>query len=128
MNTINTAISLLRHGETAVVLNTDGELLEFKDGVPVRSGNWKISRRRIEDSRVSKVIIYQRDPDRTHQRNEVYVADYAGVEPADANTRYGPGRYVVKMKSTRHVGSTRLNWREFAETFQNPVRFLTKGQ
>ena len=82
----------------------------------------------FKDSRVSKVIVYQRDPDRTRPRNKVYVADYAGVEPADPNSPYGPGRHVVKMNSTRHVGTTRLNWREFAETQQNPVRFLTKGQ
>lgn len=117
MSAIGKANSLLRSGETAIVIFTEGPHLHLDPGGTGWTGNWKISSRR----RVDKVIIYRRDP-KNPRGNDVYIGDHAGLTGPDGN-----GRYIVKMRGVVCMGRTPQNWYDFADAGTNPIRYLTKS-
>ena len=76
-------------------------------------GYWRINLERPFD----QVIIYRR-----HQEsgtNEVFTA-----VPAEMETSPVAGRWVIRLAKIEMVGTTELNWPEFAETGSNPIRYL----
>lgn len=107
------AKTLLKPGETALVVFTKGPRFEFRSNGSGETGNWKIDPRRS----FSKVIIYRRRPEQ--RGNEIYIADYVGMSLSDER-----GRYRVHFVNGRLVNETKSNWIDFAEGSSNPVRYI----
>ena len=106
------ARDIIKPGENVMVIFTHGYLFQIHDDKTGLTGEWKINPNR----HVDRVIIYHRDDE---MKNTVYVADRVGVEPAQRE-----GRYNIQLAHVQYVGTTSLNWREFAETTQNSIRYL----
>ncbi len=110
------ATDLLKKGEVALVISTDGRDLEMDSKGFGQSGQWRMN----PNHQVHKVIIYKRDKSRNTQ--EIYVAEHVGVTEADM-----PRRFVVSLANIRNVGTTTSTWHEFAEVkkgAQNPIRYV----
>jgi hypothetical protein len=118
-----TAKNLLKKGETAVVIFTkDIQFFRKPDGTG-SSGNWIMNRHRIAD----RVILYCRKHPRSTA--DIYLADF--VPPTNTTDCYGnpvppneSPRVVVHFAGCSHVGQTRKNWYQFADTGTNPIRWL----
>jgi hypothetical protein len=113
---INSARDLLKPGESALVLFTRGRRLTINDDGSGSSGNWILDR----NLRVKRVIVYHQLPEA--DRVDVYLADFVGAIVSDE-----PGRSVVRFEQANLAGFAGASWREFAETWSNPVRFISKG-
>jgi hypothetical protein len=107
------AKNLVHKNESAIVLFTRGPEFRIEDDKTGSTGEWKMSRER----QFIKVIIYLRGAD--IRSNDLYIADPTGI--TDGRHK---GRYVIKLKNIRHVGTTDKNWYEFAEGGQSPVRYI----
>jgi hypothetical protein len=62
------------------------------------------------------VIVLHEDPET--QAKLVYLGTFGGLEGPDE------GRYVVLLKHVQFAGMTEHNWKTFAETNRNPIRYL----
>jgi hypothetical protein len=107
------ARQFLRPGEQLLILFTRGPLLsiDWSDQTG-QTGNWVINTQR----HIDRVIIYHRD-DET-QQNTIYLATYAGVESAEG------GRHRIQLTHIQYAGTTDVSWKTFAETEQNPIRYV----
>lgn len=110
------ARDFIKPGETVIVVYTHGKHFELKDNNTGSTGQWTIDPNRIVD----RVIIYHRD-DET-RTNTLYIANHAGAKLAEE--REGR-RYDIQLTHIQYVGITSINWTEFAESRQNPIRYLT---
>lgn len=111
MPPISHASELLKRGESAIVLFTDGNKLQIHSDGSGQTGNWKVDRTRS----FGRVIIYKRSP----QQNVVYTADRSGITDSDEE-----GRSVVHFVNAEPAGITDKNWYDFADANANPVRYL----
>lgn len=105
---------VLRPGETALVLFTDGTNLRKTPQGHV-SESWKVDPGKQYDH----VVIYCRHG--TH--NYVLLA-----ERGDPQARDEHGRHCVDFKATTFLGITNSDWPEFADTQQNPVRYIDRTE
>ena len=108
------ARDFIKPGESVIVIFTHGMHFDFYDDKTGSTGQWKIDPNR----RVDRVIIYDRNDEMN--TNTLYIANYAGVEPADRE-----GRYNIQLTHVQYIGTTSANWVEFAEGGQNPIRYLS---
>lgn len=115
MKEFRTAEEMVGAGETALFIFTAGDDLElFPDGTG-RSGYWKISATR----RLDRVVIYLRDKKRPGV-GDLYSGQIAGIDAKRAD-----GRRLIHLQKMGKVGFTRENWRKFANTNVNPLRYVT---
>ena len=111
------ARDFIKPGENVIVIYTHGKHFELKDDNTGSTGYWTIDPNRL----VNRVIIYHRD-DATNT-NTLYLANHAGVKVAAEMEK--PVRYDIKLTHIQYIGITTKNWAEFAESKQNPIRYLT---
>jgi hypothetical protein len=112
------ATDLLKKGEVAIVLRTDGRHFHIDSKGFGHTGNWVINPSR----QVHKVVIYKQDNPLTP--NEIYVADHVGVSQHDDGRRY-----IISLADIRPLGSITEDWYEFADVdpgARNPVRYLKR--
>ena len=105
------ARDFIKAGESVIAVFTHGMHFEL-DGNTGSTGEWKIDPNRPID----RVIIYHRQ----ENTNILYIANYAGVQPADRE-----GRYNIQLTHVQYIGTTSTNWAEFAETGAYPIRYLS---
>src|SRR5215203_5301611 len=117
---INSALDVLKSGESAIVLFTRGLHLFSEDGKGW-SGYWKSKPERHLP--LHRVVIYDRPREQVPMQAKIYVADYAGVTDAPAPWL---GRTIVHFEDAQQVGVTNRNWNEFADTGTSPVRYFRK--
>lgn len=109
------ARDFIKPGENVLVIFTKGTDLTLQpDGSTGTTGEWDINPDRL----VNRVIIYQRNDETS--TNTLYIANRAGVEPAER-----AGRYNIKLEHVQYIGTTSSNWNEFAEAGTNPIRYLS---
>lgn len=108
------ARDLIKPGESVIAIFTHGIHFDFRDGNTGSTGQWKID----PNHSVDRVILYHRNDEMN--TNTLYIANYAGVEPADRG-----GRYTIQLTHVQYIGTTSTNWVEFAEGGQNPIRYLS---
>ncbi len=116
MPNIERASNLLDPGKFAIVLFTEGQYLTINSDGSGESGKWKMD----PDRHFDKVIIYG-VTERTPREAAIYVADYVSTAPSPDR-----GRFVIRFRGGRQVGTTRRNWKEFAGGSTNPIRYLSK--
>ena len=109
------AKDLLDENEQALILFTDGTEFDIEDDKTGLTGKWKVNPERVPD----RIIIYFRDS--SAKDGTVYSAINTGVAPSEID-----GRHFIFLANIENVGSTDLDWVEFAEGGQNPVRYLTE--
>jgi hypothetical protein len=97
---------LLRPGESALAVLTDGRRLRLSGDGTGTSGNWVIDPAR----QVDRFIVYYREGT-AGETAKLYIADYAGAAPSPE-----AGRFVVSFEGAQQVGVTRWPWPEFADT------------
>ena len=108
------ARDFIEPGENVIVIFTHGLHFILNDDDKIGStGEWDIDPNRS----VNRVIIYLRN-EQTHT-NTLYIANHAGVEPADRE-----GRHNIQLTHVQYIGTTSANWKEFAEADANPIRYL----
>ena len=107
------ARDLIKPDENVIVIFTHGLHFDLRDDKTGSTGEWDIDPNRS----VNRVIIYLRN-DETHT-NTLYIANHAGVEPADRE-----GRHNIQLTHVQYIGTTSANWKEFAEADANPIRYL----
>jgi len=113
------AIDFLILGEKALVVFTHGLNLKIRPDGTGTSGNWIIDPRR----RADKIIIYRRNTSDIETTNEIFIGQQNGISgPTPDDDR----RYIVAFIDLKRVGTTDMNWKEFAETGSAPVRYLWK--
>lgn len=106
------ARDFIKPGESVIAIFTHGMHFELYNGNTGITGEWKIDPNRPID----RVIIYHRK----ENTNTLYIANYAGVQPADRE-----GRYNIQLTHVQYIGTTSTNWVEFAETGAHPIRYLS---
>jgi len=116
MPQISSALELLSPGETALVVFTDGQHLTDNQNGTGSTGWWIIDPERT----VHRVIIYRRASN-DHSDNDLFIARHGGI-----GERRADGRYSVELLDLSLAGQTTANWREFADTHQSPVRYISK--
>lgn len=107
------AHNFINSGESVMVIFTHGDHFELYDDNTGSTGNWTINSRHLVD----RVIVYLRNKD--INTNTVYIANYASVETTEE-----AGRYKIKLAHVQYVGTTHMNWYEFAGGGANPIRYL----
>ena len=107
------ARDFIKPGENVIVILTRGSDFSLPDGKTGSTGKWKIDPNRSVD----RVIIYLRNDE--INTNTLYIANHAGVEPADRE-----GRYNIQLTHVQYIGTTSANWNNFAETGSYPIRYL----
>lgn len=107
------AHNLIKPGENVMVIFTHGNRFEIHDDNTGSTGNWTINPIRL----VERVIIYLRNKEM--YTNIVYIANYASVETTEEE-----GRYKIQLAHVQYVGTTYMNWCEFADGGSNPIRYL----
>ncbi|GAB4188899.1 MAG: hypothetical protein Fur006_29660 [Coleofasciculaceae cyanobacterium] len=108
------ARDFIKPGESVIAIFTHGMHFELYDGNTGSTGQWKIDPNRPVD----RVIIYHRHDEMN--TNILYIANHAGVEPADRE-----GRYNIQLTHVQYIGTTSTNWVEFAETGPQPIRYFS---
>ena len=111
----STASQLLRPGEVGLVLFTEGANLTINPDGSGSTGDWVVDPRR----RVDWIIMYRREAGNPAD-NELLMARSGDFE--------GPrgDRYLINLRDVKRVGSTNVNWREFAGGWNNPVRYIAR--
>jgi len=79
------------------------------------TGKWVVDPENVEA--IDKVIIYLRRNDEA--LNRIFLGNYAGLRRADL-----PKRYIIRFSKLQEVGTTDVNWPEFANSSQNPVSYV----
>jgi hypothetical protein len=77
----------------------------------------RVSGRSIPIVKLTVLFFIYRDDE--NNANNLYIANHAGAEPADRE-----GRYDIRLTHVQYIGATSVNWVEFAEGGQNPIRYL----
>jgi hypothetical protein len=121
MPQFTSAIELLAPGETALVVFTDGTgLTDNHDGTG-STGWWTINPKR----KVDVVIVYRRaTKDQTD--NDVFIGHHDGIDGPLEDCPYPGHRYLVRLRNFKLAGHTHANWRQFADTFMRPVRYVSR--
>ncbi len=114
---IQAARDLLKPGESAIVVFTHGPQLLIGPDDSGSTGNWKIR----PSWNINRVVIYVRQTRHSAILN-IWLADFVKITDSPQL-----GRSVVHFKNAAEVGQTAVNWRDFAQTWANPVRFIKRG-
>ncbi|MFN2502070.1 MAG: hypothetical protein ABR530_08670 [Pyrinomonadaceae bacterium] len=113
------AQDLLKKGETAMVIFTDGNNFEINEGGLGRTGHWRIR----ENAGADKVIIYFRN--KVKKENEIFIAEFVRLHHSrDAGFER---RFAVEFKNARSLGTTDSNWIEFMGARRgavSPVKYI----
>lgn len=116
--TINSVRDVLQPGESALVIFTrDRELTLRPDGSGF-TGNWVLDPRR----RQSRVVIYNRTGANADGGEIISALHWETTASTE------PGRFVVAFKNSVLHGRTDKDWKEFAGTGQNPIRYIDATQ
>lgn len=107
------ARSFIQPGEQVITIFTRGGRFEVHDDHSGYTGNWRINPQR----RVDRVIIYHRDE--TLGSNTLYIGNLAKIVETHEENRYG-----LFLEHVQYIGTTHLDWKDFADTGQNPIRYL----
>lgn len=119
MSPPQTAVELLREGETALLIFTrDTESLRVEEESLCSSRSWVVDPNRHPN----RVIVYHRHRTGSIPTNEVIVGDFVEFVPSIEH----PGRHIVRFRETCRTTSGQ-NWRGFAQTWSNPVRFISSN-
>jgi hypothetical protein len=116
MNEVTSLLELLKPGESALAVLTDGRHFNLNHDGSGSSGNWLINPQR----QVERFIVYHR-PGSAGDSANLYRADYVDATPSPES-----GRSVISFRKAEQVGVTRLSWPEFADTGASPVRYISK--
>lgn len=109
----SSADQLLRPGEVALFIFTDGTELKVDANGTGSTGDWVLDPKRGFDW----VFIYRRG-----RRDEI--AELIMARRGDMEER-ADGRFLVNLREVKSVGSTRANWHEFAGApTNNPIRYI----
>jgi hypothetical protein len=114
---VDRALDLLAPDESAVVLFTRGSKFEKSGEGSGSTGNWVFKPR--ED--LDRVIVYNQLRDGRQPDAEIWIADYVTAVASNQ-----PDRFVVHFKDAYFAGRAGSKWREFADTYANPVRLISK--
>lgn len=113
------ARDIVKSGESAVLIFTDGRNLCINDDGSGFSGNWRVRR----DVSLDKVVVYFRN--KFKAINEVYVGDF--VQLIASSEFHLPDSRAFKFTGMQYVGSTDANWNQFTGSKQfaiTPVRYV----
>jgi putative restriction endonuclease len=116
MPKFESATELLNPGETALVVFTKGRHLTDKRDGTGSTGWWKIN----PQHKVDSVIVYRRMSD-DQTDNDLYVGKPDSIE--------GPredGRYLVRLQNFKFAGRAIVNWRKFAATHTQALRYVSR--
>ena len=117
MTTFERASQVIDQDQAAVVLFTRGPHFTYDSAGNGSTGKWVVNLDRLE--KVDKVIIYLRDEKPTV--NRIYLGNYIGTMPSD-----DPHRQVILFACLEEVGTTEVNWLDFAGSGQNPVSYVAR--
>lgn len=114
------AKELLKTGETALVIFTDGRNLQInKGGARSASGVWRVDK----NLSVDRVIVYLRN--KSKNLNEIYIGDFAGLSPSQVENL--ENRFVVEFDNAELAGETEENWNGFTNAKRGaslPLRYI----
>ena len=115
------AIDFLIPGEKALVVFTDGLNLTIRPDGTGTSGNWIVNPHRRADKIIIDPVAYSTE---TRITNEIFMGQQNGIigPTPDDDRRYISWHFI----DLKHVGTTDMNWKEFAETGSAPVKYLKK--
>jgi hypothetical protein len=89
------------------------EHLDLREDDVSKSGIWKVKKSKMKG--IQTVVIYRRNTD----INEIILGDYVGLKDSKITDRF----YLI-FKNYQKVGHTINNWKEFAKTGSNPIKYL----
>jgi hypothetical protein len=111
---LDSVFDVLEAGETAIVIFTRERQLVLRPDGTGYTGNWVVDLRRA----YSRVVIYNRD--KTEDAGgDVILATHVSTQASNE-----AGRCVVHFRDAVRRGRTAISWKEFADTGQNPVRYV----
>jgi hypothetical protein len=113
------AKEILKNGDTAVMIFTDGRNLKINADGKGESGVWVINRNLDTD----KVIIYLRNKDRNI--NEIYLGDFSHLTPS--KIKGYENRFVVVFNNMKFIRTTNENWNGFTDTKRgavSPIKYI----
>ena len=114
-----TARDFIKPDENVMVIFTEDILLELGDDNTGLTGDWWIN----PTHEIDRVILYRRVyQNRYSWINTLYIGNHAGVIFVEETERY-----KVKLTHVQYIGQTDLNWYEFAETGQFPIRYFFRS-
>lgn len=111
---INSFRDILDPRETALLLFTRNKQLEVNEDATGYSGNWILSPNRG----YSRIVLYKRDS--SSPGGMILSATHVETKKSAQ-----PRRYRVFFADCVTHGRTNRTWKEFAETGQNPVRYVS---
>lgn len=115
MQTYKTASEVLAPRQSAIVVFTHGEHFSFDSLGNGSTGKWVVDPENVEE--VDKVIVYLRRDE--EMLNRIFVGNYAGLRQSDL-----PKRHIIRFSKLQEVGTTDVNWPEFANSGQNPISYV----
>ena len=115
--TIDSMLDMLGAGDTAIVIFTRNRHLFLRPDGTGYTGNWVIDPQR----KYARVVIYNRD-DGANAGGDVIVATHVDTRGTEE-----PGRYAVYFRDVVLRGKTEKDWKEFADTGQNPIRYAARA-
>ena len=109
------ARDFIKPGENILVVFTEGMHFELSDGNTGVTGEWDVDPYRAAS--VDRVLVYHRNG--KTNTNDLYIANRVRVDPARREDRYN-----IQLSHIQYVGTTPLNWHEFADTGTKSIRYL----
>ena len=111
------AEEVIQKNQMAVAVFTRGPHFHYDALGNGFTGKWVVDPEWLEE--VDKVIIYLRRDD--ENVNRIYLGNYAGSRRSDE-----PNRSEIRFSGLKEVGTTVMNWPEFAGVGQNPVCYVSR--
>lgn len=105
---------VLEPREPALAIPTRGDSLILNRDGTGKTGWWKINPDRVPD----RLVLYVR-PEGSGAA-DILVGIVTGFSPSP-----NPKRVWVHFSNLKNMGSTRINWIEFADASQNPIRYVS---
>lgn len=112
--TIDSVFNVLSAGDTAIVIFTRNRQLHILPDGTGFTGSWVLNPARV----YSRVVIYNRD-DAHDAGGDVSVAEHVDTRAAEEE-----GRFTVRFRNAERRGRTERDWKDFANTGQNPIRYV----
>lgn len=106
------AVDLLGVNQTAFVIFTRGSHFALNPDGTGSTGHWVLNPDLVPD----KIIVYHR----TETGNNVYLGNFSGIEPSPRDRRF-----ILYYSQMTEIGSTDLNWFQFAGNSRSPAQFIT---
>jgi hypothetical protein len=109
------ARDFIKPGEKILAIFTEGMHFELSDGNTGVTGEWDVDPDRARS--VDRILVYHRNT--LTATNDLHIANRVRVDPAVRE-----GRYNIQLSHVQYVGTTSLNWHEFADTGTKSFRYL----